>query len=187
MTTLGVTPINDVYHPLRDKSLTTQQFGARFAEWITWYSDPIHDLDDITAESLAARKPRHDPNVLLLRRIDPTRTPTLLRMTLEELAACTNHNILESSFTSMRQVHPQVYSENTRRALLDTGEALTEVDALVVWGDMSMSDCLWSVRNLADRVRASEEKGCNMRKVTFTKIAGANHFVGLQQCASRSC
>ncbi|GJE91651.1 hypothetical protein PsYK624_078010 [Phanerochaete sordida] len=68
------------YHPFRDPALSLAEKVERGPTWISNYFPPIRDLDDVTSELVISRAPQ---DTFLAS--DPTKTPTLARMSPQEL------------------------------------------------------------------------------------------------------
>lgn len=85
---MGIPPVEGLYSPFRDRSLTGEQMMEAFPKWITSYYtqaivDPSEDCESSGFLSmLRSRKPVHENN----QNVDPRFTPTLWRISSEELA-----------------------------------------------------------------------------------------------------
>ncbi|THG96355.1 hypothetical protein EW026_g5466 [Hermanssonia centrifuga] len=172
-TSLGESPPERVYNPLRDPALTLEQRGKLFLTTISRYMTAIPDPSSVTEEALNARTSLHEAPAGTA--MDASKSPTVLRMTPSEFDSVTDYDALERSNELLRHVAREVYNDNFRRALLDTGGVWKDVRVLYVWCDMSVSDCIWATKQVAQRL---EEVGKqDSRMVQFERLTGANHFV----------
>lgn len=150
---------------MRDFTLSPEERGTTFLPWVSSYFPAVDSLDVVTPAILAARVPI----------TDDTLPPSTNTMSPSELASCTHFGALASN-VALRQVDPQVYMQNMRRALTDTRGVLGNVKAVVIWCDMSVVDCVWAAKAVAD-VMDETELGRIRRTVEFVKLESANHFV----------
>lgn len=175
-TTVGGPRLEGLYHPLRDPVLTHQERLEQFRDWISFYFDPISDLDLVTEASLLKRKPVHE--VPPGETADPTKTPTVARMTTQEYESVADPGVFNRSYVSLRLLSQKTYGDNLRRALFDTGGVWSGVKTLLVWCDMSVSDSVWAAKHVQALSTANDHDRI-ARQIEFARLAGGNHFVSI--------
>ena len=126
----------------------------------------MDEVESLTTESLLKRAELSD------------RTPTALALPLEELEQMADFAVLPR-IGRFDQTAPQVYAKNARRALLDCGMVLPDIDVVTLWCNQSMWLCVWGTRTLHDLLQQVPASGAKKREVSFVKIdgEGANHCV----------
>ncbi len=102
-------------------------------------------------------------------------------MSTTELKECTDFGALERSNLSLRFAMPEVYHKNFKRALFDTQGVWPNVKAVVIWGEMSVPDCVWSAKVVRDMLAAQPEEGSTevRREIHIQNLEGADHFVSI--------
>lgn len=88
--------------------------------------------------------------------------------------------VLERSEKNLMTKDPIVARENCEHALFDVRpeSSFAGIDALVIWGDMTIANAIYATSYLAERLREAESAGDDKaRKARFVKIKDANHFV----------
>ena len=111
---------------------------------------------------------------------DPQYTPLFSVLSFETLATLADPSVMERSEKNILTKDPTVGYENLHRAMLDVrpDSAFAGVDALILWGDMTIPNAIYSTSYLAERIREMEANGNGKaRKARFVKIQDANHFV----------
>jgi hypothetical protein len=116
---------------------------------------------------------------------------TVERMSLEDFQSMTDFGVMSRSTEAMRAVPRGVYELNTTKALWDP-ELDPDVDqgtkcitfphlsVLVLWFDMSMGDCIWATKLLAEqRELYANGTSSKARHIDFVCLPGKNHFVGI--------
>ncbi|KAF7797956.1 hypothetical protein EIP86_009163 [Pleurotus ostreatoroseus] len=170
---VGIPAAEGVYHPLRDTSLSPKERGEVFLSWVSAYFTPVPSLSDVSPSLLAPRTfvPESDD-------VSSPRFPTVKRMSPAELASVTHFTALASNL-ALRQIDESVYAANLRRALFDTNAVCPRAKALVLWCDMSIGDCVWAAKGIADLLAAESANAGSKtkREVEFVKLEGCNHFV----------
>ncbi|KAI0079434.1 hypothetical protein K474DRAFT_656021 [Panus rudis PR-1116 ss-1] len=183
--TFVTTPISQaIQSPARRTDITPLQRAQLFSTYVSTYLTPIVDLENLTPEQVVARSPVLD---------DPTKTPTVERISKEELESMTDMHVVGRSHDRFRGL-VDVFTDNLHRALqleqyadadaiLTTAKGLRDAEVVVIWCDMSMNDCVWAARTIQEKYqRAIAETSVPIsgegkrRKVVLRKYEGANHF-----------
>ncbi|KAH9835551.1 Alpha/Beta hydrolase protein [Rhodofomes roseus] len=161
-------PSEQLYDPLSDAALTPEQKQAAFSSWISGYykHEPsfLDSLPTSSREQLTAGLPR-DPQT------EPS--PTLTRMSAEELAGVTDPAALAHSTLAFTRVDPRVYEENMQAALWDK-TIWPRLRIALVWCDASVGPTMlasWYLANMV--VTRWPAQG---RRVELVRFEGANHF-----------
>lgn len=166
-----------MYHPLRDETMSLKDRGEYFMTWVASYFEKAPDLDSATAPLLAARRiiqegPPSEGAV------DTSKTPTVYRMSPEELESVIDREALERSSFTLFRVSKDVLHQNFLRSLFDTGGVWPGVKALLVWCDESMHDCVWAAKVITEFARQPRGVECTERVLEVERLSDANHFVG---------
>ncbi len=98
-------------------------------------------------------------------------------MSSAELESVSDAAAVPRSGLPLLRIKPDIYRRTSERALFDTKGSFKNVRALVVWGDMSVSLCVWAAKRIAERAEAAKTEGRLGRQVEIVKMEGANHFV----------
>ena len=167
----------ELRYPGNDPSVTPDQFPLAFGAWVTSFYYPFAELTN-DAVAINNRRAMHELSS------DPQYTPLFTQLPLETLATIADPSVLERSEKNLISKDPIVARENCERALFDVrpGSAFADVDALIIWGDMTISTAIYATSHLAERFREAESAGHGdgkARKAQFVKIKDANHFVCL--------
>jgi hypothetical protein len=155
--------MNSVDKILIDESLSPEERGRIFGEWVSGYyshrSVTSHNYDD-----LELLKPVTNP------------PPTTTVMSMEEIVGMTSSLGAESDMR-LQRIDPAILEEQTRRAIFDENIAKRAWPNVVVehiWCDRSpwvVIDALWYLETL------KSQAGGKGRKFTSSQMAGANHYV----------
>lgn len=144
----------------------------------------MSDLSSLTMGTLALRVPIHSSeNNYSIR--DPT--PSVKRMTAEEFHGMTDMEAFSRIPLAVGKVDLKVFRDNFIRALWEDEDPVTHeilntkgkspplprVKLLVIWGDMTIIDCVLAASAISKHVVA----GHVQRRIEIEKIEGANHFV----------
>ena len=159
---------------MRDLNLPGSERGVRFSRWVSYYFTPIQDVNLITEKSLADRKPLHElPDN---DKLGMDVTPTADRMS-DELKAIVDLEAFEMSLSCLRHLaRGDIYKNNSNKALFDIERALPSVDALLIWCDMSIPDCMMATKHLVDLHGVPSVDGRIPRKLDIVRLH-TNHFV----------
>ena len=149
---------------LIDESLPPPERGRIFGEWVSGY---------YSHRSMTSRN-YEDLEFLTPDKVPP---PTTTRMTLEEIMGMSCSTGAESDMR-LQSIDPMILAEQTRRALFDedVAKAWPRVEVEHILCDRSpwvIIDALWWLESLQEQ---ADGKG---RKVTFTRMSEANHFVSV--------
>ena len=166
-----------MYTPIHDKTIPPAELGSRFMVWVSTYFDAVPDQATMTEAKLATRSNNY------LSITDPTRKATILRFTEEELPAVADFTVMERTPDVTWGVLPEIYWENTHRALIDTQGVWPDMKALLMWCDMSTPDIVWAMKTVTDRTLGAQASGVPTRDVKVVKVEGGNHFVSLSVCS----
>ncbi|EKM49786.1 uncharacterized protein PHACADRAFT_179168 [Phanerochaete carnosa HHB-10118-sp] len=109
--------------------------------------------------------------------LDPSKRPTIERMSKDELESITDAGVLERSSMKLFQASRDVLYPNVLRALVDTQGVWPDVNVLVFWCDESMHDCIWAAKFISDLGRAPSAEGKQKRRIDVERLWGVNHFV----------
>lgn len=169
-------PVN-AYSPLEDRSIPLADVAAHFVPWVAAYNAPIVSVSEITISSMEQLKPHSTT--------DPKYTPSMARVTAEELAGVTCLSAAIRCPTPMFQEGmDEAYRSNLRHALFDTNGAWKQVRAVLLWPDMTVVYCFWAAKLITDELREAEKEtdGTKVRRdVAVVKLEGANHFVSVDE------
>ena len=160
----GVNPAG-AYFPLFDQTLTIEERGKTFGVWVSSYFK--HGTDDPYFQDFDQLN-QNDP--------DPSRQSTILKMTMEEIAASTDFRpgpicdmpLISAGFAS-------ILFEQTNKALFSPlfREEWGSLDVLHLYGTANSWIVVYSASLLKKRSTGKELQQC--------PIEGANHFVSLCQ------
>lgn len=172
---LGVALPEELYLPIRDPSVESNEQGATFGRWVSAFYTPQHELTgDISV--LARRVPMHEISS------DHRYVPTVDLLSPDELASIVDPGVLQRSARCIDTTDMRVWWDNAHRALfdIDTNGPLSHVNVLVLWCDMGAVTGPFVASHIADRLRdAASAEGRTTRKMEFVKIEQANHFVSI--------
>ncbi|KAH9945647.1 hypothetical protein B0H21DRAFT_860599 [Amylocystis lapponica] len=165
----------ELYSPLRDSTLTPKQTSEQFALWVSSYYaysprilshlDSFNNMKEIITEMAKIRDPITDPPL--------HQTPTLLRMSAEEIASCADtEGGPRSHVPLLITLNREVYSANTHDALV-APKAWLRMRTVAVWCDMSICDCVLAAAHLTEMLKMWPSTG---RKVEVRRMEGTNHF-----------
>lgn len=169
---LGADPPKGAFFPLQDPKLSLEERRDIFCDWVTYYFTAVDDLESVTEDILAARKPLHEE----LATRDPTNLPTKQRMTSEQYESVTYLPMFHRSYPRIRTLTKKTNEENFRRAVIDTGGLWPDVNILSIWCDVSIAQSVWAAKCLHDLSR-KEAASPAARRIDVVKFPGANHFV----------
>ncbi|KAI0923298.1 hypothetical protein AcV7_005849 [Taiwanofungus camphoratus] len=187
-TAMGAPPLEGLYSPFRDETLSAEEKFARFPIWVSTYFTPVNIGPEEDSESpgfadmLRTRTAVHgiDDSV------EPRFTPTVQRMSREELAGALDKDVMMRSQILIQRLNPAVYRENLRRALFDcyfpnkSGEERLVWPGLkvhVVWCNMTVGDGAYAAHKIMHQAKECAQRGRKGRSLEFHKLELANHFV----------
>lgn len=117
-------------------------------------------------------------------------TPTYDRLSTEQAAAIIECSVLGRSGRLVGTTDPTVLCDTAESAMCGTaagGDALSNVDVLVLWCDMTHSLGLFAAKHLENMLAAAVCQGKCIRKTEFVKVEEANHMVSYEMSLSGSC
>lgn len=174
---MGAGPAQGAYHPFRDTSLSVEERVKLAMVWLSYYFTNAGDLDQVTPEFLQTRVALHETAASQEGTMDASKTPTLLKMSKEEVDSSKDGDALVRSSLPILRSSPAVFRQNFERALFDTEGVLPSVKVVVAWCDESMGDSVWAAKLINDQLKAEQPKGKIRRDITMHRMEGANHFV----------
>jgi len=182
-TTLGMSPLEGLYHPFRDESLTKEEKMARFPAFISsYFTQSVIDQEDFKSPEFI--------RMLLARKVVHSREgdsdsyhdlmPTTQRMSPDQLAEVADQAVMWRSQHLFQRIDLSIYQENFRAAILGCD---SERESIIwprlrvhwLWCDMTISDaiyCVIAAKNITEQNRQSQRG----RQVEFRRIENANHF-----------
>ncbi|KAH9949819.1 hypothetical protein B0H21DRAFT_687756 [Amylocystis lapponica] len=177
-----------LYHPILDESLDIDGRASHFTSWVSYYNSPpkVEPGSPGFVSALLECKPLHEGSEAVPPEASRRLTPTVWRMSPDELSATTDCSLLARSQLWLLLINADIFKANLRHALFDcplntTGRTpqivWPDVKVRVVWGDMSTSDCLAAIHiltQLCEEYRGSVHIG---RNPEFIRLQGVNHFV----------
>ncbi|KAH7928984.1 hypothetical protein BV22DRAFT_1030006 [Leucogyrophana mollusca] len=185
-TALGEPAFEGLYSPFRDPTLTSvDAIVDRFLTWISSYypQEELAGEPSALGKKLIARASQElhvtNPSV------DPRWTPTVSRMSSDELKSITDNDALLRSQILLEGIQPSVYKEIIHSGLLDcylTDESGTEkmiwpqLKVKIIWCDMDVGDVLWAaykLRGISEEFIKKHGKGRSLEVLNFEKT---NHF-----------
>ncbi|EKM50136.1 uncharacterized protein PHACADRAFT_130755 [Phanerochaete carnosa HHB-10118-sp] len=169
--TCGAASLQGSYSPLRDASLSLDERINLARLRLSYYFSTVDDFKSITAEELNARVPMHESPLE-----DPSKTPTLLRMSKEERDAIGDRDAFVRSTLHIIRIAPDVFRENFERALFRLDGILPKIRIVCAWGDETMSDCVFATKIIWDRLEAARAEKTRFRDIEFYKLEGCNHM-----------
>ncbi|KAH9830743.1 Alpha/Beta hydrolase protein [Rhodofomes roseus] len=164
-------PIEEHYNPFYDASMTPEAKKDYFPGWVSgYYSHSAAVLDDLPSHSYAelcaglTGEPMAYPS---------HQTPTLHRMSPEELARVVNEDVIARSHIFYELLDSTVYTDSMHLALHDAS-VWPQLRVLLLWCDMSVSGTV--VPSWGFLKAYQEDWPANGRRVDAVRIKGANHF-----------
>ena len=176
-TTIGVGPPQGAYHPFRDSSISIEERVNLAMIWLSYYFTKVPDLDQVTPEFLLSRVALHEATATQKDSVDTSKTPTLLKMTNEELDSAKDRDALVRSSLPILRSSPEIYRRNFERALFNTEGVLPTVPVVIAWCDETMGDAVWASKLINDRFKEKLPEGNTRRDITMYRLEGANHIV----------
>ncbi|KAH9945646.1 hypothetical protein B0H21DRAFT_892076 [Amylocystis lapponica] len=167
-------PLDELYSPIRDSSLTPEQVSEQFAIALSSYYaysprilshlSSFNNIEEIL-EMAKSRNPIVNP--------PPHQSPTLLRMSAEEMASCAdNEGGPRSHVSLLLAINREVYSANMHDTLI-VPKAWPRMRIVAVWCDMGVCDAMFAAAHLTEMLKTWPSTG---RKVEVRRMEGANHF-----------
>ncbi|KAH9924426.1 Alpha/Beta hydrolase protein [Fomitopsis serialis] len=165
-------PFEDCYNPFEDASLTPDARQKSFPEWASgYYAHSPAILDALPSRAYAEACAGLSTN----RIADPPphQTPTLLRMSSDELGKVANEDVMAHSHMFYVFMDDKVYKDTMRRALHDTS-VWPGLRVALLWCDMSVSATVMSSWGLLKEYQ--DEWPAGGRRIDAVRMKGANHF-----------
>ena len=176
-TTMGGGPSEGIYHPFRDPTLSIQERVDRAEVWLSFYFTKVVDLESVTHEFLGSRVALHEGPGF---QTGSEKTPTLLKMSAEELAATKDKTALLRSTMPLLRSNVENFRRNFEKALFDIDGALPGVNVVVAWCDETMGDAVLAAKIIHDRLKAEQPEGKVRRDIKMYRLEGTNHFVSIR-------
>ncbi|KAI0635833.1 hypothetical protein C8Q77DRAFT_594672 [Trametes polyzona] len=160
---------NGLYNPLFEEDIPPEERESAFVPWVSGYFK-----HGSTGNTLALKTPLENP------------TPTLARITPQELASIVYHPPGKPDGSDAILLHRGIEVGlwmSLRRRSLARGRkhGWDSVEVRNITCEQSVCDCLWSMMCLKKDVEEARSQGLPVRDVRFVSIRNANHFVQWDQ------
>ena len=169
-----------MYHPFRDTSISDAERAKLGEVWLSYYFTTISDLDDVTPELLASRTALHEGIASQQGTLDVGKTPTLLKMSVDDIEAVKDFEALVGSGLRILRITPGVFARNFENALFDTGGELPRARVVVGWCNESFGDAVWAAKIIHERMKAEQPVEKHRREIVLYCLKGCNHLVGIR-------
>ena len=166
----GVPLPKEIYFPISDESMPLLQRGVAFRRWVSAFYTPLSELTD-DARAIGERAVVFDTTG------EAAYRPTTDVLSAAQVEAITTPDVLLRSARFLFTLNDKVCSQNVQRALCGVDGSFPNVQAVLMWCDMSCGPCPVGSKCMADKVQEARVEGRVTREVKVIKLERANHFV----------